>query len=411
MARVTQAQAIQNENESYALEYFRSILSPIKDPRRKQGKRYPFVTVVVVALMATICGADDAQAMEDWGAFHEDWLSRVLEMPHGAPTQDVFLSVLGSLKPESFETLLISWARLLTTRLAGQQIAIDGKTSRGSFDPANDKAAVHTLSAWAVDSGISIGQCTVDGKTNEITAIPELLKLLDIRGSTVTVDAIGCQTTVAASIKNAGAEYLLCVKENQPKLHHDIDTAFKFIDRSQDSPVPDLPAPVVQRAHTIEKAHGRIENRTVEICRDLSWLSNPERWEDLNYFARITRTREIRSSGKVSTETVFYIGSNASANAKLVLLQSRRHWAIENECHWVLDRAFNEDDARHRANYAAQNMATIRKFALNIFKTDKTMKRGKRGGLKPLQLGVANRRKLAGWNKNYLIDLLIQSRG
>lgn len=398
MVRVTQAQTIQNENEGNAFEFFRSVLSAIPDPRRRQGKRYPFETVVVIALMATICFAEDAQAMESWGEIHRDWLETFLEMPHGPPTQDVFLSVLGNLDPKRFEELLVAWAKLLSSRLQGQQIALDGKTSRRSFDPTNGKSAIHTLNAWAVESGLVIGQRTVDSKTNEITAIPEFLKILDIRGATVTADALNCQTAIATAIKEGGGEYLLSVKENQPTLHHDVETTFKFVEQSREKPILDLPAPIVEEANTLEKGHGRLEERCIKLCRDLSWLSNPDKWSDLNYFASVTRRRENLSTGKVSTETAYYIGSDSSADASQILSRIRRHWAVENECHWVLDQAFREDEARHRAKNVGQNMAAIRKFALNIIKQDKNRK-----------LGVANTRKIAGWDDNYLLKLLTQS--
>lgn len=189
MSRMTQAQIIQAENEAYALLFFKRMLSTLPDPRRKQGIRYPLETVIVIALMSCICGIDDAEGMEAWGEFNASWLSTFLAMPHGVPTQDVFLSVLGTLKPEPFEQLLISWANLLSLRLKGQQIAIDGKTSRGSADRCNGKSAIHLLNAYSVEAGMVIGQLAVDGKTNEITAIPELIHLLDISGATITVDA------------------------------------------------------------------------------------------------------------------------------------------------------------------------------------------------------------------------------
>lgn len=367
---------------------------------------------MVVALMACVCGADDAQAMERWGMVHEDWLSEFLQMPYGPPTQDVFLAVLGSLNPGAFHDLFREWASLLSIRLKAvhkkvrsvsrseKHIALDGKTGRGSVDHANGKSAIHTLNAWCVESGLVIGQMDVDSKTNEITAAPELLKLLDIRGATVTMDAMGCQTEIASAVIKGGGNYLLAVKENQPSLYHDIETAFNFADTSQNAPVVGLAAPEIERYAHEGKAHGRFETRTVEICRDLSWLSAPEKWPGLNFFVRIQRERTILSSGKLSKETVYYIGSNQHATAESAGRQIRRHWSIENELHWVLDMAFREDEARHRARNAAKNMTTIRQFALNVIKGDKNR-----------TLGVANSRKMAGWDKNYLINLLTKSMG
>jgi predicted transposase YbfD/YdcC len=409
MARITQAQTLEEINETHALAFFQGVLASLPDPRRRQGKRYPLETVVVIALMAVICGSDDAQAMEYWGETHKEWLSTFLEMPHGPPTQDVFLAVFGSLDPKKFEDVFAAWARLLQCRLQGQQIVLDGKTSRRSFDPANGKKAIHTLNAWAVESGIAIGQMNVDSKTNEITAIPELLELLDIRNTTVTTDAIGCQSAVAEAIIAKGADYVLAVKENQPTLLHDIEQAFQIADSKGGKPIGNLQPAAIEHWANIEKGHGRIEERSIDLCRDLWWLSQPEKWLGINFYVRVTRNRTILATGKESTETAYYIGSNANATPETIGHQIRRHWAIENECHFVLDTAFREDEARHRAKNAAKNMTVVRKFALNVIKGDKTLRKDKRG-YRPIKLGVANKRKLAGWDKNYLINLLTESR-
>jgi predicted transposase YbfD/YdcC len=276
---------------------------------------------------------------------------------------------------------------------------LDGKTNRRSVDKANGKSAIHTLNAWSVEAGIVVGQLNVDGKTNEITATPELLRLLDIRGATITMDALGCQSEIARSIIEGGADYILSVKQNQPSLQHDIETAFNFIESSKERPLVELPAPLIERHVEVEKSHGRIETRTVELCRDLSWIGEPERWLGLN-FVCVHRERTILSTSKTTTETVYFIGSNKTATAESAGVHIRRHWSIENEMHWVLDMAFREDEARHRAKNAAQNMTTIRHFALNLIKSDKTRK-----------LGVANSRKIAAWSHDYLLKLLVLSGG
>jgi len=403
MARLTQAQVIEAENEEQALEFFKRTLTMLPDPRRRQGKRYPFESVIVIALMSSICGADDAQAMENWGTVHKDWLGEFLELPYGTPTQDVFLAVLGNLNPKAFQAVFRDWANLLSMRIKElpkleRQIVVDGKTNRRSVDKANGKSAIHTLNAWAVDTGIVVGQMTVESKTNEITATPELLRLLDIRGTTITMDALGCQSEIAMTIVEGGAHYLLSVKQNQPGLYHDIETAFNFVDSSVERPLMDLPAPLVERSVEVDKGHGRVEVRSVELCRDLSWISEPERWLELDFMVRVQRERTNTSTGKITTETAYYIGSNEDATAESAGLQIRRHWSIENEMHWVLDMAFREDEARHRARNTGKNMTTIRQFALNVIKGDKNRK-----------VGVANSRKLAGWDHNYLLNLLVKS--
>jgi hypothetical protein len=203
MSRLTQAQQIQQEQEQQAIVYFERTLAPLQDQRRAQGKRYPLRTVIVTGLMAMVCGCDDAEAMQLWGEANATWLAGFLDMPHGPPTQDVFLSVFGALNPEAFSSVFRAWAALLVLRLeiqGSKHIAVDGKTSRHSFDTASGKQAIHTVSAWMSEAGLVLGQRKTEEKSNEITAIPELLRALDIKGATVTIDAMGCQTHIAETI-------------------------------------------------------------------------------------------------------------------------------------------------------------------------------------------------------------------
>ncbi len=228
MARLTQAQKIERDNELIALDFFEATLTELADPRRRQGMRYPLRSVVVIDLMATVCGCDDAEAMQLWGEHNADWLAGFLDLPHGPPTQDVFLAVLGALDPGAFSAVFRSWAALLALRLRaeGKHIAVDGKTSRRSFDTASGRTAVHTVSALVSEAGLVLGQRKTEEKSNEITAIPELLRLLDLTGATVTIDAMGCQTEIAKTIVKGGGHYLLAVKDNQPTLAGDIATTF-----------------------------------------------------------------------------------------------------------------------------------------------------------------------------------------
>jgi predicted transposase YbfD/YdcC len=398
MPRFTQAQKIEQENEQQALEFFERMLAALPDPRRAQGRRYPLSTVVVIALMAMVCGSDDAEAMEAWGTANEAWLSGFLPMPHGTPTQDVFLAVFGTLDPASFSNVLSSWAALLAARLTGlgKHIAVDGKTSRGSFNVASNQPALHTVSAFLSEAGLVLGENRTATKSNEITAIPELLRLLDLRGATVTIDAMGCQTEIAKTIADNGGNYLLAVKENQPTLYQDIATTFtEEAANNRTGKVDDAAPPQIEEFEEIDKNHGRIEKRTVQVCRNLSLLSAAFRWVNLVYLVKVTRERTVLSTGKTSTEVAYYIGSDSHAKTSQVAQTIRRHWSIENELHWVLDMAFREDEARHRARNTAQNMTILRHFALNIIKRNSKRK-----------LGVANTRKQAGWDRNYLLELL-----
>lgn len=397
MARVTQSEKIEQDNEQQALEFFGRVLGGLPDPRRAQGRRYPLRLVVVVALMAAVCGCDDAEAMEAWGAANEEWLGGFLPMPHGAPTQDVFLAVFAALDPRAFEAVLRSWAALLVARLTkvGKHIAVDGKTSRRSFDLAKGQASLHTVSAYLSEVGLVLGAIKTDSKSNEITAIPELLRLLDLRGATVTIDAMGAQTEIAKTIVDGRGNYLLAVKDNQPTLHQDIQATFAEAADERVRAVDEPRRLEVETLEEVDKGHGRVERRVVKVCRDLSWLTTATRWPGLVFVVQVTRERTVLATGKTSTETAHYIGSEREAQVANIAHAIRRHWAIENELHWVLDLAFREDEARHRARNTAQNMTTLRHFALNIVKRD-----DKRN------LGVANSRKRAGWDRAYLLDLL-----
>ena len=396
MARVSRAQAIESENEQQALEFFENSLGGLPDPRRSQGVRYPLRTVVVTGLMAMVCGSDDAEAMGLWGKAHAQWLGNMLDMPHGPPTQDVFLSVFGALDPEAFSAVFRSWSSLLTLRTSGERhIAIDGKTSRRSFDKTNDTSAIHTVSAWLSDAGLVLGQRKTGEKSNEITAIPELLRVLDIREATITIDAMGCQTKIAQTVIDGGGKYLLAVKDNQPTLHCDILQLFIEADDERRRAVDEAPRPSVTVFEEVDKGHGRVELRTVTLCRDLDWLTTADRWPDLAFVARVTRERTVVSTGKTSLENAYYIDSDKEASVEKVAHNIRSHWSIETSLHWVLDMAFREDEARHRAKNTAQNFTTLRHFALNIVKQDPHRK-----------VGIANSRKRAGWDREYLLQLL-----
>lgn len=400
MPRQTQSQVIDAENERQALVYFERTLETLPEPRRLQGVRYPLRTVVVVALMAMVCGCDDAEAMEAWGEANAEWLAGFLELPHGPPTQDVFLAVFAALKPDAFSAVFRAWAQLLTLRLqpTDKHIAVDGKTSRHSFDTTAGQPAIHTVSAYLSAAGLVLGQHKTGEKSNEIVAIPELLRVLDLHGAEVTIDAIGCQTDIAETIGSGGGAYLLAVKDNQPTLRQDLERTFQEAADSRRRTCDEAPRPAVEECTEVDKDHGRVERRTVRLCRDLTWLTTADRWPGLSCVLQVTRERTVLATQKTSVETAYYIGSQAQPKVESLAAIIRRHWAIENNLHWVLDLAFSEDAARHRARHTAQNLATLRHFALNIVKLDATRK-----------LGVANSRRRAGWDRDYLLHLLTQA--
>jgi predicted transposase YbfD/YdcC len=277
---------------------------------------------------------------------------------------------------------------------ATRHIAIDGKTSRRSGSPTNGQAPIHTVSAYLREAGVVLAQTQVREKSNEITAIPEVLALLDLRNATVTSDAMGCQTEIVETIVKAGGDYLICAKGNQPTLEEEIKETFREASDPRRRAVDEVPRPEVAVHEEIEKAHGRIEQRTVRVTSCLDWIQSADRWAGLGYVVEVRRERTVIATGKTSIETSHFIGSGTPPSAQRAASLIRRHWSIENGLHWVLDVAFREDDARHRAKNAAANMTTLRHFALALVRNDPNRK-----------LGVANTRKKAAFARNYLISL------
>ncbi len=381
--------------EEKALEDFKQYLSVLPDPRRPQGQRYPLVSIVVIALMAMVCGCDDAEALDLWGETNEKWLAGFLDLPHGAPTQDVFLNVLAAIDSRAFSEVFTAWVQLLRVRLEskGKHIAIDGKTSRRSFDKALGKKPIHTVSAWLSEEGLVLGQVQTREKSNEITAIPELLEIIDIRGATITIDAMGCQSEIAEKIIEKGGDYLLAVKENQENLYEDIQETFAQANEIR-HPSERRPRPETEIFEETTKGHGRIERRIVQITHDLKEIRNPEKWANLSTLVMVKSERTVLATGKTSREFRLYIGSRGSETAQETAQHIRRHWTIENNLHWVLDVAFREDEARHRKENLAANFTTLRHFVLNLIKNAKDRK-----------LGVANTRKQISWKRSRLVNL------
>lgn len=397
MARINESDRIAQNNEGIALGAFETALAGLEDPRRRQGLRYPLRTVVVTALMSMICGCDDAEGMEAWSEVNADWLETFLDLPHGAPSQDVYLHVFGALEPKAFNEVFRRWADLISLRIQNvdRHIAIDGKTSRRSADPDGERPAIHTVSAWLCGAGLVLGQTKTREKSNEITAIPELLRVISIAGATVTIDAMGCQTAIAEEIIAGGGEYVLAVKSNQPLLHRQIQETFAELDDPRQRALDETPRPTVEIYEETSKDHGRIETRRVRVTTDLAWVMSHDRWKGLSYLVEVHRERTQVKSGRTSVETAWFIGSGEPGTAARVGRLVRGHWGIENELHWILDIAFGEDQARHRARNTAANFSTLRHFALSTIKMDPNRK-----------LGVANARKIAGFKREYLVELV-----
>jgi len=360
----------------------------LTDPRRREVV-YPLINVVVIAVCAVICGADDFVAITRFGKTKREWLARFLDLESGIPSHDRFNAIFAAIKPAEFEKCLLSWITALHEITAGQVIAIDGKTLRRSFDTASGKAAIHMVSAWATANQISLGQVVVDAKSNEITAIPKLLELLELSGAMVTIDAMGCQTEIAGQIVAAGADYCLAVKDNQPRLHQGI---IDFFERHAEDDFAD----VRMRCHvTDEKGHGREETRYYMICPIPEDLPDRSRWTGLKAIG--VAVNETLRDGKRVGENRYYILSKFVA-ARRFADAVRGHWGIENRLHWQLDVTFQEDQCRIRQGHADANFSILRRTALSLLKNETTLK-----------VGIKNKRLTAGWDERYLEKVLTGS--
>ena len=343
----------------------------LTDPRRDHLKEHRLVDLVTILLCAVICGADDWVAVETFGRAKEGWLRTLLALPGGIPSHDTFGRVFARLDPDELRGCFLAWVTAVVGAPGAQAVAVDGKTLRRSHDRGAGKAALHLVSAWATESGLVIGQVATDAKSNEIIAIPALLRLLALEGSTVTIDAMGCQTAIARQIVEQGADYVLALKDNHPALRERIRLAFADADAAVGTTLP--PADLVPHA-TLDKAHGRLERRRCLAIGDPAYLAciDPERrWPDLRSVVRLESTRRVGET--VTVEARHYL-SSLPADAALLARTIRGNWGIENRLHWVLDVAFREDDSRVRAGHAPENLAIVRHFALNLLRLDRSQK-------------------------------------
>lgn len=358
----------------------------LTDPRTRKVT-YPLINIVVIAVCAVICGADDFVAIANFGRNKRQWLARLLDLKDGIPSHDRFNAVLARLKPAEFEQCLLSWITSLHEITGGQVVAIDGKTLRRSFDHATGKAPIHMVSAWATANHISLGQVVVDAKSNEITAIPKLLEILDISGALVTIDAMGCQTEIAQKVLEGGGDYVLNVKSNQPTLYQGIVDYFD--EHLQD----DFAGMKVRRYHTEEKGHGREESRYYCICPVPKDLPDRSRWPGLKAIGAAIST--TMRDGQECNEVRYYILSTYPS-ARRFAGAVRGHWGIENALHWQLDVTFQEDQCRIRKGHADANFSILRRTALAMLKNESTLK-----------VGVKNKRLAAACNERYLEQVLV----
>jgi len=363
------------------MEYF----ARVPDPRVKRTRAHPLVNILVIALLAVMCGADSFTTIEEFGRIKKKFLATFLDLENGIPSHDTFGRVLSLLDPLKLQDAFRQWVAELVQLTKGEVIAIDGKTLRRSFREAGSKAFVHMVSAWATHNRVVLGQVKTDEKSNEITAIPKLLEMLQIKGAVVTIDAMGCQKDIADRIVAGGADYLLAVKNNQPTLHADIVALFDQAKREETLHTMGF-------FETRDRGHGREEIRRGWTCTRFDSVRGREDWTSLSTVVQIESERTV--GDKTSIERRHYISSRKNLGAHEALQMARSHWGIENELHWVLDVAFREDDCRVRAGNAAENFAVLRHITLNLLKHANCTR------------GIKTRRLKAGWDNDFLLETL-----
>lgn len=360
----------------------------LTDPRIDRTKLHKLLDIVVIAICAVIAGADNWEDIAEFGQAKKEWFETFLELPNGIPSHDTFNRVFARLDAKQFQDGFMGWISAVSAVIAGQVIAIDGKVLRRSHDRGIGKAAIAMVSAWACANRLVLGQVKVADKSNEITAIPQLLQALEVSGCIVTIDAIGCQTEIAETIIDQQADYVLSLKENQGHLYEDVHLLFEDLEKSQ------YKAYAFDYHKTVNKNHGRLEIRecwTISDAEVLRHLRGFDNWKHLSTVSRIRAQRRIGEEN--SCEDRYHIAS--ITGAKRLLWAVRSHWGIENELHWTLDIAFDEDRCRVRKDNGAENFAVLRHIALNLLKQEKTCKRGIKG-----------KRLLAAWQEDYLLKVL-----
>jgi predicted transposase YbfD/YdcC len=374
---------LENQSPKTLIEHF----STVADPRIDRTKRHQLIDILVIAICATICGAETWEDFELFGHAKLDWFKSFLELPNGIPSHDTFRRVFARINPQQFQQAFLDWVRSVTQLTQGEVVAIDGKQLRRSHDSTAGKTAINMVSAWAEENRMVLGQVRVDEKSNEITAIPELLRMLEISGCIVTIDAMGCQTEIAAEISRKQADYVLAVKGNQGNLFEDVVGYFDWARKDK------FHETSYTTDETVDGDHGRIEVRRCYASEDISWLRRKGEWKGLRTIVMIESQRSLAGQAP-SQERRYYI-SSLEADAQRLNRVIRSHWSIENSLHWVLDVAFREDDSRIRKDHGPENMTTLRHIALNLLKQDRSIK-----------VGIKSKRKNAGWNERYLLKVL-----
>jgi predicted transposase YbfD/YdcC len=384
-------------------------LAEVPDPRVERTKQHQLLDILAIAILAQLCGADSFTEMAQFGRAREAWLRTFLALPNGIPSHDTFNRVFLRLDPEAFAACLAEWAQAVAglalqesgqaeDRPAGDRpaeiVAIDGKSARRSYDARSGQAALHTVSAWASEHQLVLGQVRTEAHSNEITAIPQLLALLDLQGTTVTIDAMGCQKSITAAIRARGAHYVLALKSNQPWLHQRVSAFHAAVSAE---PQRYWRGVAHQSQSTLEKDHGRIETRCVTVVDATAVLRDRRGWEDLASIGWVESERRLLSGPRKGSTTreVRYFISSLSPEVEPIAQAVRSHWGIENRCHWTLDVVFQEDQSRVRKDHGPANLATLRRWVLSLLRQDTAHKHG-----------LKARRLQAAWDPDYLLRLL-----
>lgn len=363
-------------------------LEKIQDPRIERHKQHRLIDILVIAICAMICHADGWEDIEEFGLAKQAWFETFLELPNGIPSHDTFRRVFILLDADQLKASFLSWISEAVSLSQGRLVNIDGKQLRGSRNQAQGKRALNVVSAWSAENSLVLGQVKCAEKSNEITAIPELLQMLELAGSIVTIDAMGCQKEIVKQIADKEADYVISLKSNQGNLHKDIKDYLDFAERIQFNDVKH------DYFQTLEKGHGRIETRRCWVTQEVDWLAQQgAQWKNLRSVVMVESIREV-IGGARSVERRYFI-SSLGANAEQLLRAVRGHWAIENELHWCLDISFREDECRVREENAAENLAIIRHLGMNLLKQEKSSKRSIKG-----------KRLKAGWDESYLLKVL-----
>lgn len=362
--------------------------SGLDDPRAQHSIEHLLLDIVIITICGVICGADTWVEIENYGIAKQEWLETFLDLPNGIPSHDTFERMFARLRPEQLQQCFLNWVQAVFNITDGQLISLDGKTLRGSYDRGGKQGMIHMVSAWASQNRLVLGQRKVNEKSNEITALPELLKVLDLNGAVVSIDAMGCQTEIAAQIVSQQGDYVLALKANQGLLHQDVQQLFEQAHKKN---FRDIEHDFYQ---TQEHGHGRQEIRRYWVMGKTEYLIGAQNWAKLTTIGCVESQRQVGDT--ITSETRYYLLSlplNATGFATAV----RGHWGIENQLHWVLDVGFREDQSRATQGYCAENLAVIRHLALNLLSQEKSAKGGTRA-----------KRLKAGWDDHYLTKILSQ---